>query len=541
MQLLRPPDRRRVSSRRASSVCPTEAILVGDLQRPDLQGRPDSCSATRCSCDGRRRRPRPKRVLHGRAPGHARPACGAPGPDGGLYTWSEQGAPDPQLVTVRAPGRAPRSSAAALLSYDVPHHAPWGWRVSLYTWTKGIAAGCLPRGACSGADRVCSTGRTRSLGAGRRRSIALVFLGITGVLLIWDLEHPAPLLSDLHQAHWRSWLVRGAFIIGGYGGCVVSTWSPLRLDPRAAQQVLGRRGHRRSGWRRRATPRTSSRRPRRGTSGRARCCLPHLAVQAVLAGAAALLPFARGSSPARGVRALEWCSRSPRRSHLLARAGPRLSLPHVTAHARLAAHEMTRGRFARVLLGRASSHVVGRRRRAVDRRRRRAVRARRAAGARARLRPGRPIGAAGLRRSAWRRRLIARAERVCGRRAQDVEARGETFYPGPSGMHLAAFPPKERWDDWVELDSGPGRGESSTTTCWCPRPASTASRPAGSSPTSTRRRCTSASSRATRASRARAAATAPRAGHAQPGRRSRADPLPAAARRRRAARASGSG
>jgi anaerobic selenocysteine-containing dehydrogenase len=29
----------------------------------------------------------------------------------------------------------------------------------------------------------------------------------------------------------------------------------------------------------------------------------------------------------------------------------------------------------------------------------------------------------------------------------------ETFYPGPSCNHLAAYPPKERWDDWVELDS----------------------------------------------------------------------------------------
>jgi anaerobic selenocysteine-containing dehydrogenase len=30
---------------------------------------------------------------------------------------------------------------------------------------------------------------------------------------------------------------------------------------------------------------------------------------------------------------------------------------------------------------------------------------------------------------------------------------GETFYPGPSRSELAAFPPKERWDDWIELDS----------------------------------------------------------------------------------------
>src|SRR5918993_3893139 len=43
-------------------------------------------------------------------------------------------------------------------------------------------------------------------------------------------------------------------------------------------------------------------------------------------------------------------------------------------------------------------------------------------------------------------------KRVSAARAE-TEARGETFYPGPSRIHLAMFPPKERWDDWVELDS----------------------------------------------------------------------------------------
>src|SRR5690349_13803889 len=28
-----------------------------------------------------------------------------------------------------------------------------------------------------------------------------------------------------------------------------------------------------------------------------------------------------------------------------------------------------------------------------------------------------------------------------------------TNYPGPSRIHLSAFPPKDRWDDWTELDS----------------------------------------------------------------------------------------
>lgn len=49
-------------------------------------------------------------------------------------------------------------------------------------------------------------------------------------------------------------------------------------------------------------------------------------------------------------------------------------------------------------------------------------------------------------------RTEPRHERLSAAR-RDTEARGETFYPGPSGNQLAAFPPKERWDDWVELDS----------------------------------------------------------------------------------------
>ncbi len=48
--------------------------------------------------------------------------------------------------------------------------------------------------------------------------------------------------------------------------------------------------------------------------------------------------------------------------------------------------------------------------------------------------------------------LTRRNGRVVATR-QETEARNETFYPGPSRIQLAAFPPKERWDDWVELDA----------------------------------------------------------------------------------------
>ena len=62
-------------------------------------------------------------------------------------------------------------------------------------------------------------------------------------------------------------------------------------------------------------------------------------------------------------------------------------------------------------------------------------------------------------------------ERVSAARSESL-ARGETFYPGPSRVHLAAFPPRERWDDWVELDSRawpqrvPRRSMLVPTTCF---------------------------------------------------------------------------
>ena len=67
-----------------------------------------------------------------------------------------------------------------------------------------------------------------------------------------------------------------------------------------------------------------------------------------------------------------------------------------------------------------------------------------------------------MKRSRRRRKAEPQADqqRVSAAR-DDTQSRSETFYPGPSGAHLAAFPPKERWDDWVELDSSawPNRRE----------------------------------------------------------------------------------
>ena len=114
-----------------------------------------------------------------------------------------------QVVRPGIPGRRDHS-AAALLSYDVPHRAPWDWRVSLYTWTKGIAAGAyLVPLAAAALAACCPTGQL-ALALWRAPVVAGVFLALTGGLLIWDLEHPARFYMIFTRPQWRSWLVRGA-------------------------------------------------------------------------------------------------------------------------------------------------------------------------------------------------------------------------------------------------------------------------------------------------------------------------------------------
>lgn len=109
--------------------------------------------------------------------------------------------------------RQPRHSvAAARLAYDVPHQAPWHWQVSLYTWTKSISSGVFIMFAILifAGFQLSSTWELAS------SVIGIFFLGVTGVLLIADLEHPMRFLRIFTRPQWKSWLVRGSFIILGY-------------------------------------------------------------------------------------------------------------------------------------------------------------------------------------------------------------------------------------------------------------------------------------------------------------------------------------
>ena len=126
--------------------------------------------------------------------------------------WSEQRL-DSEHVVSGSPNYN-NTSAAALLSYDIAHSIPWDWRVSLYTWTKGIAAGVYLVGSLLVLFGFLASNSEMWLWA--TPIVSGLFLAITGGLLIWDLEHPERFYLIFTRPQWRSWLVKGAFIIAGY-------------------------------------------------------------------------------------------------------------------------------------------------------------------------------------------------------------------------------------------------------------------------------------------------------------------------------------
>ncbi|MFJ9542474.1 4Fe-4S dicluster domain-containing protein [Streptomyces sp. NPDC101225] len=317
-------------------VCPTQAIIVGDGDDPDSEA---ARVVAREPVAVRRpeKGTRPKLFYRGATQATLDPLA-ARRPAGDTFMWSEIPT-GTQQVTSGHPGGA-NSSAAALLSYDITHRAPWDWRVSLYTWTKGIAAG-----AYLVAVLLALTGQiswTDSLLVWTAPLLAAVFLALTAGLLVWDLEHPGRFFYLLTRPQWRSWLVRGGIVLTGYAavlglhllaGLLGSTGLrqaaaapgvPLAAMTAIYTAYLFAQAKARDLWQNPLLP-------------------AHLLVQAVLAGAAALLPAAAGWRQD-AVTPLGWILAGACLTHLLLVLGE-VTLTHPTAHARLAASELTRGRF----------------------------------------------------------------------------------------------------------------------------------------------------------------------------------------------------
>jgi Fe-S-cluster-containing dehydrogenase component/formate-dependent nitrite reductase membrane component NrfD len=333
-------------------VCPTQAILIGDLN--------DSNSYVTQIVNREAvtvRRPEketlPKLFYKGAHQATLDPLA-ARRPEAGLFMWSEQQEDSAHVVSGNP--QFNNTSAAALLSYDVAHWIPWDWRVSLYTWTKGIAAGVYLLTALLVLFGLIEPDSAMWLWVAP--VVSGVFLAITGGLLIWDLEHPERFYLIFTKAQWRSWLVKGAFIIAGYtlvlfihflvsvlgtresGDALIQPWAsqtqswlmlagvPLSAMTAIYTAYLFAQAKARDMWQNPLLP-------------------PHLLVQAFLVGSAVMLPIAWLTEPTienSVVSALTWVLVITSLVHLLMIWGE-VSLVHPTAHARVAVWEMVQGRY----------------------------------------------------------------------------------------------------------------------------------------------------------------------------------------------------
>jgi len=320
-------------------VCPTEALIVGDMNDP-LSEVAGIVHQEPVAVRRPEKETRPKVFYKGADRATLDPLA-ARQPEGGLFMWSEQ---DNGHGKVSSGHTGPRnSSAAALLSYDVPHEIPWDFRVSLYTFTKSIAAGAylVPLLLAVAGMIPWSSPVWTLVGP----LVALAFLVLTGTLLVWDLEHPERFWMVLARPQWRSWLVRGGFAITAYGALLAAhiaavvagrpewtltlAWAggPLAVATAVYTAYLLAQARARDLWQSPLLP-------------------PHFLVQALLAGSGALMlaDLATGGALALGVGAA-WIFQASLAVHVALALGE-ATMTHPTAHAALAARGMLRGRYA---------------------------------------------------------------------------------------------------------------------------------------------------------------------------------------------------
>ena len=112
--------------------------------------------------------------------------------------------------------------------YDSPNKGIlWGWEVSTYVWTKAISAGVIMAAFLAwlvSAHNIDSTASWMVI------IVSLIFLALTGLLLVMDLDRPDRFLNVLLRPQWNSWLVRGGYAITVFGGLVTFLGVSIWLD-----------------------------------------------------------------------------------------------------------------------------------------------------------------------------------------------------------------------------------------------------------------------------------------------------------------------
>ncbi|MFN8458889.1 MAG: 4Fe-4S dicluster domain-containing protein [Anaerolineae bacterium] len=108
----------------------------------------------------------------------------------------------------------------AQTAYNAQHHIPWQWPVPAYLVTKAIGSGIFTLLALFFGLGLTEFSRPVAVWG---NFIALLFIGLTTLLLVIDLDKPARFYTILTRPQWKSWLTRGAFILLGFSG-VAGLW-----------------------------------------------------------------------------------------------------------------------------------------------------------------------------------------------------------------------------------------------------------------------------------------------------------------------------
>jgi Fe-S-cluster-containing dehydrogenase component/formate-dependent nitrite reductase membrane component NrfD len=121
--------------------------------------------------------------------------------------------------------------------YDAPKAGVlWGWQVSSYLVTKGLAAGVLLVPLFQVLFLLRPVARETLLAAG---ALSLLLQGATLALLVGDLKRPDRFLNVLFRGNTRSWLVRGAWILTAFGASTVAFLAAVWVRQSSLASALG--------------------------------------------------------------------------------------------------------------------------------------------------------------------------------------------------------------------------------------------------------------------------------------------------------------
>ena len=129
-----------------------------------------------------------------------------------------QGHPEPGPIYV---GRGRMAENMVQVAYNITHPIPWHWPVPAYLVTKGIGSGAFMLFALGLGLGLFPFSGLAAVAIGL---LTLLFIGLTTVFLIVDLERPERFLYIVLRPQWHSWLARGAFILIGFSSVVGLWW-----------------------------------------------------------------------------------------------------------------------------------------------------------------------------------------------------------------------------------------------------------------------------------------------------------------------------